>query len=222
MVQGAIIRADVGILGRDTCSPPLPTQDLCSPVGGVQPVDTVPATSRARAAHPAVTSRGRSRAAGGAQGALGSALAGMQQSGSAAGSCAAKNRSGTARLMARQSIGAEPAAAAPGLADGESAELRAALPQPLSCQLPLRHHCYGAAMEAAGDPAVRSAHGSVGVMGMGTGRGEGMCWNRSGAAGRVVGKGLLSPCTITLAGAGRDARGAAGQRGRGGSCRLLG
>lgn len=39
-------------------------------------MDTVPTTSRARAAHPAVTSRGRSRAAGGARGAFGSALAG--------------------------------------------------------------------------------------------------------------------------------------------------
>lgn len=38
--------------------------------------------------------------------------------------------------MAWQSIGAEPAVAAPGLADGESAELRAAPLQPLLCQLP--------------------------------------------------------------------------------------
>lgn len=43
--------------------------------------------------------------------------------------------------------------------------------------------------------------------GQGEVRGESLCWGRSGGAGRVFGKGLLSLCMATLPWAGRDAVG---------------
>lgn len=82
------------------------------------------------------------------------------------------------RLMAWQSISAEPAAAAPALRDRESAQQRTA-PGPLVPCL-----CPGAWL-ARGSTCTHSWWGGTGV-------GEGVHWGRRGAAGRAHHQGMLT------------------------------
>lgn len=106
----------------------------------------------------------------------------------------AKNGARTAGPTAWQSTGTDGAVCScPGIADGESAELRAASAEPA----PTQRHRHGAAIELARDLL---AHGSICASGWGQGEA------RASAGAGVIGKGLLSLCTTTPLWAGCDAQ----------------